>query len=195
MAQSLTPALSRTTYFPQPWDRYRSLGRRDVLELDFACHLVGHFRFRLEPDGVVDAPTRLRLMFAERPEDLALPPEPHSAQLSRAWVQDEVITLDDLPAEVALPRRYAFRYVRIEVIDTSRAFKVRLTDASADSLTSAEDAAAPPCPRTLRTTSAGSMQSVWPPCGAACKPSLRTGPSVTADSGPATSASKPRPTP
>lgn len=145
-AQSLIPKLRCNTLNPEAWDRTRPLGRRDILQLDLARHLVGHFRFRLEPDGVVDAPTRLRLIFAERPEDLALYPEPHTAQLSRAWVQDEVITLDDLPAEVALPRRYAFRYVRIDVIDTSRAFKIRLADASADSLTSADEAAVPPLP-------------------------------------------------
>ena len=37
--------------------------------------------------------------------DLVLPPDPYGGRLSRAWVQDEVVTADHLPASISLPRR------------------------------------------------------------------------------------------
>jgi hypothetical protein len=144
-ARQLLPTLARSHIDPAHWDRTRPLGRYDRLELDFGRHLVGYFRFRLRPTGTVDAPTRLRLTFAERRSDLELPPEPYTAQLSRAWIQDEVITLDDPSAEVVLPRRYAFRHVRVEIIDTSQAYGVCLESAGAESVTSAIGEA-PPLP-------------------------------------------------
>lgn len=146
-AESFRPALSTTRVVPAPWDRRRRLGRRDVLELDFRKHIVGHVTVRLGVSGVTDAPTRVRLFFAERREDLELPPEPYNAQLSRAWVQDEVVTVDELPTVIAMPRRYAFRYLRLEVIDTSPAFNVTLDQAFCDATTSADDAAVARLPR------------------------------------------------
>ena len=49
-----------------------------------------------------------------------------------------------LPAELALPRRYAFRYVQIEVLDVSSKYQLTLTDAWCDATTSADDSALAP---------------------------------------------------
>lgn len=146
-AERLKPVLRVERVVPARWDRMRLLGRRDVLELDFGRHLVGHVTVQLDGVGVVDAPTRIRFVFAERHEDLELPPEPHVAQLSRAWVQDEIVTVDDLPATIALPRRYAFRFLRLDFIDTSPAFKVRLSKVHCDAATSADNTAVARLPR------------------------------------------------
>ncbi len=37
--------------------------------------------------------------------------------ISSSWLPDEVINIDECPHEVVLPRRYTFRFLRIEVID------------------------------------------------------------------------------
>lgn len=66
--------------------------------------------------AVDDAPIRLRLTFGEVPSEMAVPFDPFPGSLSRAWMQDEVITLYTIGEEVTIPRRISGRYMRIEVL-------------------------------------------------------------------------------
>ncbi len=59
--------------------------------------------------------------------------------LSCSWFQDEIINIDILPNTFRLSRRYAFRYVRIIIIDTSPEYKVRFSDFQCESVTSADE--------------------------------------------------------
>jgi hypothetical protein len=107
----------------------RSLGRGDAVTVDFGEHVVGRLRLRLAMDGRCwDAPARLRIVCAEVPLELGEPWDPYSGGLGRGWLQDEILTLDGLPGVIELPRRYALRYVRVEVVDTSPAYKLRVAD-------------------------------------------------------------------
>jgi hypothetical protein len=118
--------------------------RGDSAILDFGRHLTGHLRFAIAGEGRgVDAPARLKLTFGEVPAEVAEPFDPYKGGLSRAWLQDEVINVDVLPAKIEMPRRYAFRYLKIEVVDTSPNFGVRLSDISADAISSAGHDPAP----------------------------------------------------
>jgi hypothetical protein len=60
----------------------------------------------------------------------------YNGWLSRSWLQDEIINIDVLPTEIQLPRRYAFRYLKIVVIDTSERYKVTFSDIHCSSVTS-----------------------------------------------------------
>lgn len=116
----------------------RLLRKGDQFILDFGSHRTGHFQFRLIGEGEsVDAPVKLNLTFGEVPGDVAEPLHPYHGQLSSAWLPEETITVDFLPQMVRMPRRYAFRFVKVEVVDTSPNFGVRFLDASAIALTSA----------------------------------------------------------
>ncbi len=107
----------------QAWSRV--LKRGDSFILDFGEHTVGFFEFALDPVGLsMDAPVRLQFIFGEVPAEVAEPFDPYPGQLSRAWLQDETVNIDMLPQAITLPRRYAFRYVRVTVIDTSPEFQV-----------------------------------------------------------------------
>jgi hypothetical protein len=118
----------------------RLLRRGDSTIVDFGRHLTGHFSFSIAGEGRgVDAPARLKLTFGEVPAEVAQPFDPYKGSLSRAWLQDETINLDVLPAAIELPRRYAFRYVKLEVIDTSPNFAVRIGGVKATALSSAGD--------------------------------------------------------
>jgi alpha-L-rhamnosidase len=109
----------------------------DSIVLDFGTHLTGHFGLTLRGEGRgIDAPARLKLTFGEVPGEIAEPFEPYKGWLSRAWLQDEVINVDVLPAAIELTRRYAFRYVKIEVIATSPNYALRIADVKATALTS-----------------------------------------------------------
>jgi hypothetical protein len=102
----------------------------DAVILDFGEHRVGRLRLRVESDrGFNDSPVRLKFIFAEVPAELVEPFDPFVGSLSRNWLQDEVVTFDCLPHELALPRRYAFRYVKIEAVGIrAHAFRIRLLD-------------------------------------------------------------------
>lgn len=96
------------------------LMRGQSLILDFGDHYVGSFSVDIEAKGSpMDAPLYLKLSFAEIPAELAADPADYDGWLSKSWIQDEYVHLDVLPARLELPRRYSFRYVRIEAVDTS----------------------------------------------------------------------------
>ena len=71
---------------------------------------------------------RLRFTFGEVPTDVAEPFYPYKGSLSSAWLPDEVVNVDYLPQDVRLPRRHAFRYVKVEVLDTSSNVGVQFKD-------------------------------------------------------------------
>ena len=118
----------------------RRFRKGDSFILDFGGHRTGHFGFHLAGDGPsVDAPARLRITFGEVPGDVAEPLYPYHGQLSSAWLPVETITVDYLPQEVRMPRRYAFRYVKVEILDTSPNFAARFSKATATGLSSASN--------------------------------------------------------
>ena len=136
-AEALKPVLQYTD-FPAPVScrvngeqvmpeelKDRPLRAGDQVLLDFGRHLVGHVSLNLATAGShQDAPAFLQLDFAEMPGELNENPEDYHGWLSRSWIQQERLHLDRLPAEVSLPRRYAFRYLRLTVLDTSPKYQV-----------------------------------------------------------------------
>ncbi len=109
--------------------------------LDFGEHLTGYVTFTLHATKDVDGPLRLKLTFGEVPGELKIPFETYSGGLSRAWLQDEVVTLTALPATVTIPRRLAFRYVKIELLGCSYYYDFYFTDIHCTATTSAPETA------------------------------------------------------
>lgn len=97
-----------------------SFHRGESFILDFGSHYVGRFQIAINSVGSpMDAPLTLKVKFAEMPMELAQDFSDYDGWLSKSWIQEEVIHLDELPATLKLPRRYSFRYVEITVLDTS----------------------------------------------------------------------------
>ncbi|MDP9077844.1 MAG: glycoside hydrolase [Bacteroidota bacterium] len=97
--------------------------------VDFGEHMTGYCTFTLKTlRGDMDSPLRLKLTFGEVPAELAMPFDPYPGGLSRAWLQDETVTVSVLPATVTVPRRVAFRYVKIEWLGSSSGFEFGFTD-------------------------------------------------------------------
>ncbi len=84
--------------------------------VDFGETLVGRLRVELRPEGKNDSPLRLKFYAAELPYEAAADPDDCDGDLSRAWMQDEIVNFDVLPGTYTLPRRYSLRYLRIEVL-------------------------------------------------------------------------------
>lgn len=109
----------------------KTWGKKDDFILDFGIHMVGYLSFKLDSHGShMDAPCRLRLTFGESPLDVTMGMDNVDTWISTSWLPDEVINIDMCPETVELKRRYSFRYLRIEVIDTSPKYKVSFSSIS-----------------------------------------------------------------
>lgn len=106
--------------------------------VDFGDHYTGYFSMNLETLwGTSDAPTRFKLTFGEVPSEMVVPFDPYTGDLSRAWLQDETITVMSIPSKVELERRISFRYLKIELAGASKYFDFKISDMTFTSTTSA----------------------------------------------------------
>lgn len=105
------------------------LKRGESMILDFQTHRVGKFSIHIESVGSpMDAPLTIRIKFAEMPIELTQESSDYDGWLSKSWIQEETIHLDELPIDLKLPRRYSFRYVELKVIDTSPKWQAVLSN-------------------------------------------------------------------
>lgn len=126
----------------------RAYGNGDAFTLDFGDHCVGYLHLHILPgsERVPDSPLRLRLTFAELPQELMLAPEDYRGALSSTWLQHEILNVDFIPGELRLPRRYAFRYLKIEILGRGTAYTVRFADVFCTAVSSADRDKLPPLP-------------------------------------------------
>ncbi|WP_116790813.1 alpha-L-rhamnosidase-related protein [Flavobacterium psychrotrophum] len=122
----------------------KSFKQQSGTVLDFGEHLTGYFTFTVKTlNSVQDAPLRFKLTFGEIPSEVAVPFDPYTGGLSRAWLQDETVTVIELPATITIPRRLSFRYVKIELLGSSPYFDFTISDAVLKATTSAKNTPAP----------------------------------------------------
>ena len=141
-AEALKPRLQVETVRPVSGLPDAALSEGDSVVLDFGNHFVGRLTLCLSFEGShPDAPAWMRFKFCENARELEETLEGYRGWISKGWVQTEEAHVDVLPAQLALPRRYAFRYVRIDVLALSSKYRLTLEDAWAETTTSAEDAA------------------------------------------------------
>ena len=115
-----------------------SMKQNPSVIVDFGRHMTGYYQFRLRTTfRCQDGPIRIRFTFAEVPSELCTPFDPYTCTLSRAWLQDEVITPMDIEQDIRLTRRVACRYVKIELIASSPDFDFRFADMSFAAVSSA----------------------------------------------------------
>ena len=118
---------------------HMTMGKGENLCLDFGEHLVGYVTLDLSYSGShPDAPAFLKLKFAESLRELSENSQDYSGWLSKSWIQEEYVHVDILPTRLELPRRYAFRYLKITMMDTSPKYKLLVKHAECKTETSAE---------------------------------------------------------
>ncbi|KAG4261375.1 hypothetical protein FPRO03_11926 [Fusarium proliferatum] len=112
-----------------------SWGKGSDFILDFDIHMVGYLSFHLDYVGPnMDAPCRLRLTFGESPLDVTMDMNDVNTWISTAWLPEEILNVDICPQIINLPRRYSFRYLRVQIIDTSPKFKVSFSNVQCESV-------------------------------------------------------------
>ena len=127
----------------QPQELLYNKNFKDIktLTLDFGRHLVGYFKFHTKTFGnrPQDAPVRIKFFFGELPAELNTPLDPWKGGLSRAWMQDEVVTVTQVDQWIDIPRRIAFRYLKIELMGASNDFDFAIDDVEFRAQSSAGD--------------------------------------------------------
>ena len=116
-AKALTPKLNHT--FIEHPDRELIMKPGDEHLYDFGNHYTGYVTLKLDCTNPADAPAFLKLTFAEDKEELGFNSADYNGWLSRSWIQEETVHFDLMPKSYRLPRRYAFRYLKVEVISIS----------------------------------------------------------------------------
>lgn len=117
----------------------KAYGRGDSFILDFGEHVVGYVTMKIKPVGSPpDAPLRLKLTFGEMPIEVIEPFSEYKGWISSSWLQEEVFTVDTLPARLHFPRRYSFRYLKLEIIDTSVKYRVSFEEVYCTAVTSGD---------------------------------------------------------
>ena len=105
--------------------------------IDFGHHIVGTVELELEASSHNDSPVRIEYKFAETPYEAATDFSTYKGGLSRSWLQDGVLVLDDFQEVVRIPRRYAFRYLTVKLGAPGYMLRIRRIRAEAQS--SADD--------------------------------------------------------
>ena len=143
IADSLKPRLYSRVVRPQGGDYSLGtpLARGDTVTFDFGTHLVGYVALCFGFQGFhPDAPAWLQLRFAEREYELQEDIDSYKGTISKSWIQTEQLHVDVIPSRMELPRRYAFRYLQLKVLDTSARFRLTIDDIVCTAVTSADDA-------------------------------------------------------
>lgn len=137
---------------PEFYDK--PFGRINKITLDFGKHYTGYFSFHTKTlTNCMDAPTRFKFMFGEMPGEMNTPLDPWKGGLSRAWMQDETVTLTEMDQWYTIPRRLSFRYLTIELLGTSSGFEFAIDDICFKAVSSAGENVVPlnpDCPQEIK---------------------------------------------
>lgn len=112
------PKLFKTKICPKYENK--TLYKGDTVILDLLDHYVGYFSFNLGYLEVyIDAPVTLRMRFCETEREIHDDFSAYKGRLSASWLQEDIINVD-FPGVFRMPRRYAARYIVIEIINSPR---------------------------------------------------------------------------
>ncbi len=114
------------------------------ITLDFGDHTVGYLHFSIDRSvgAIIDSPVMLRFSFGEFPLEIVTPPESYQGRLGSGWLQHETRSVVFTPASCRLERRYSFRYLKIERMDSAATTAV-IGDIYADAVSAVDMSDAP----------------------------------------------------
>lgn len=115
-------------------------GRGDQAVFDFGSHYVGYLTMHLDVQGgPADAPAFLKVKMCEHHRELEEDSADYKGWLGKGWLQEEWFHIDRFPAVLQMPRRYALRYLKLEVLDTSPNYRITVKQVRLEAVTSAPD--------------------------------------------------------
>ncbi len=123
-AEDLRPRIKRTAGSA---GSRKALGEGDSVVLDFRKHFTGDVSMHFSAKGFLDAPVAIKVFCAENRRELKENPDDYSGWVSRGWIQEEELHLDEFPCRLSLSRRYAVRYIRVTVLSCPKGCSVTVT--------------------------------------------------------------------
>lgn len=137
-AEQLKPVLQTERILPDgPFGKALKEGESALF--DFGNHYTGHLSIRFSSlRSHQDAPAFIKIKFCEYKDEIDEDTSSYRGWISRSWIPEEYIHIDVLPETLNLKRRYAFRYVKIEVLGLSGKFDLVVDEMSALVTTSAD---------------------------------------------------------
>ncbi len=110
-------------------EKQEGYGKGDRIVFDFGENHAAYFQFTCRSVGSPqDAPAFLHIKFCELEKEIWEDCSDYNGWISKAWLQEEWLHIDETPSQINMARRYAFRYAVITVLDTSRKFHVIFED-------------------------------------------------------------------
>lgn len=138
-AEELKPQLIHTDAYPVA-QHPEPMKEGDSVIFDFGRHVTGYLNFHMHAEGhPCDAPLLVEFRFAEIRRELDEETGSYAGWICRSWIQQEVIHIDSFPADMTLPRRYAFRYVKVIIRGCSLRYSVVIDEMHADAVSSADE--------------------------------------------------------
>ena len=136
-AEQLKKELIRETVVLEGSERI--LKDNDEIVFDLGDHYVGYLTVDLSSVGHhQDAPLYFQIVFAEIKEELDQDTDDYHGWISKSWIQEEKIHIDVLPCSYRFERRYAFRYVKIRILNVSSNYSVRIDRLKVEAVSSAD---------------------------------------------------------
>ncbi len=119
----------------------------DSVCLDFGNHCVGYVTLYVSSVGSPpDAPAHIRIKLGETLCEIGEDSADYHGSISSSWIQEEFLHVDVLPTVIRMPRRYAFRYMEVKVVDTSPKYQLVIDAAFCETVTSADRSKVKPLP-------------------------------------------------
>lgn len=116
------------------------LSEGESVVFDFGTHCTGYPKLHFSFSGLYpDAPALVKLRFCETREELDEDTSSYCGWISKSWIQEELVHIDSLPCDYVCKRRYAFRYIQVEAVGLSQKFKLLISDAQTETVTSAPE--------------------------------------------------------
>ncbi len=117
-----------------------TLKNGDEIIFDFGEHAVGYLNIALNhemPGRLCDSPIKLRYTFGEFPLEIITPPDEYKGELGSGWLQNEERSAVFMPYNGILERRYSFRYLKIQRLD-SAPLNIKITDIFVDAVSAVD---------------------------------------------------------
>lgn len=125
---------------------FYSFSKGESVVVDFGENVVGYVSMLLQTVGAPqDAPAHLRITLGEVPGEVGDQAafDNYDGWLSSSWLQQEQFRIDLANGWFDMKRRYTFRYIKIEVLDTSEKYRIKFNQIKANTVTAADPLCSP----------------------------------------------------
>ncbi len=134
---------------------FYSFSKGESVVVDFGENVVGYVSMLLQTVGAPqDAPAHLRITLGEVPGEVGDQAafDNYDGWLSSSWLQQEQFRIDLANGWFDMKRRYTFRYIKIEVLDTSEKYRIKFNQIKANTVTAADPLCSPEVTTTDKVT-------------------------------------------